>query len=162
MCEIRQCAPMGHSTLWLLDYSIDWHIYSKLQEVENIDVLHTLGVHLICNQFWHCPFCNVHQIWQPEELHQMLLASIKDLSHLLLIYLIARQSTINLTINSHWYHNIQVGSTSPNNSIHCKLAPGRETVSGEWSEQWQLNGLKFLSAPRMMGMLQCKQTLVKW
>jgi len=90
MCEIPKGAPMGHSSFRPLDISRDQHIYSELLEDNHIDALHTLGVHPICNQFWQYPLCNVYRLWQPDELHQLLLGSVKDLLHWLLKYLKAR------------------------------------------------------------------------
>jgi len=63
----------------------------ELLEVNNIDALHTLGVHPIRNQFWQYPLCNVNRVWQPDELHQLLLGLVKDLLNWLLKYLKARQ-----------------------------------------------------------------------
>jgi hypothetical protein len=60
-----------------------------LDETE-INVLHTLGVHPICNQFLQYPLCNVYRPWQPDELHQLLLDLVKALLHWLLKYLKAR------------------------------------------------------------------------
>jgi hypothetical protein len=90
MCEIPKGAPMGHSSFRPLDNSRDQHIYSELLEDNNIDALHTLGVHPIRNQFWQYPLCNVYRLWQPDELHQLLLGLVKDLLHWLLKYLKAR------------------------------------------------------------------------
>jgi len=56
----------------------------------NIDALHTLGVHPIRNQFWQYPLCNVYPLRQPDELHPLLLGLVKDLLHWLLKYLNAR------------------------------------------------------------------------
>jgi len=42
------------------------------------------------NQFWQFPLCNVYQLWQPDELHQLLLGLVKDLLHWVLKYLKAR------------------------------------------------------------------------
>jgi len=50
----------------------------ELQEDNDIDALHTLGVHPIRNQFWQYSFCNVFPLWQPDELHQLLLGIVKD------------------------------------------------------------------------------------
>jgi len=52
MCEISKAVPMGHSTFRPLNTSSNQHIYSELLEDNNIDSLHTLGVHPIRNQFW--------------------------------------------------------------------------------------------------------------
>jgi len=90
MCEIPKGAPMGHSTFRPLDNSRDQHIYLELLEDTHIDALHTLGVHPIRNQFWQYPLCNVYRLWQPDELHQLLLGLVKDLLHWLLQYLKAR------------------------------------------------------------------------
>jgi hypothetical protein len=56
-------------------------------EDNNIDTLHTVGVHPIRNQFWQNPLCNAYRLWQPDELHQLLLGLINDLLHWLLKYL---------------------------------------------------------------------------
>jgi len=87
MCDIAKGAPMGHSTFRPLDNSRDQHIYSELLEDNDIDAIHTLGVHPICNQFWQYPLCNVYRLWQPDELHQLLLGLVKDLLHWQLKYL---------------------------------------------------------------------------
>jgi len=81
---------MGHSTCRGLNNSQDQHVYSELLDETNIDVLHTLHVHPIHNQFWQFPLCNVYRLWQPDELHQLLLGLVKDLLHWLLKYLKAR------------------------------------------------------------------------
>jgi len=91
MCEIPKGAPMGHSTFQPLNNSRDQHIYSELLEDNNIDALHTLGVHPIRNQLWQYPLCKVYRLWQPDELHQLVLGLVKDLLHWLLKYLKARQ-----------------------------------------------------------------------
>jgi hypothetical protein len=90
MGEIPKGVPMGQSTFRPLDNARDLHIYSELLKDNHIDALHTLGIHPICNQFWQCPLCNVYQLWQPDELHQLLLGLVKDLLHWLLKYLKAR------------------------------------------------------------------------
>jgi hypothetical protein len=90
MCEIPKGAPMGHSTFRSLDDSREQHIYMDLLEDNNIDALNTVGVHPICNEFWQYPLCNVYWLWQPNELHQLLLGLVKDLLHWLLNYLKAR------------------------------------------------------------------------
>jgi len=78
MCQIPKGAPMGHSTVWPLDNRSDPHIYLEHQDKTNIDVLHSLGVHPLCNQFWQYHLGNVYRLLQPEELHQLLLGSFKD------------------------------------------------------------------------------------
>jgi len=90
LCEIPKGAPMGHLSFRPLDKTRDQHIYSELLEDNNIDVLHNLGVHPIRNQFWQYPLCNVYRLWQPDEMHQLLLGLVKDLLHWLLKYLKAR------------------------------------------------------------------------
>jgi len=87
VCEIPNGAPMGRSTFRLLDNSRDQPIHLELLEDNYIDTLHTLGVHPIRNQFWQYPLCNVYWLWQPDELHQLLLGLVKDLLHWLLKYL---------------------------------------------------------------------------
>jgi len=90
MCEIPEGTPMGHSTCRALDNSWEQHVHSELLDETSIDVLHTLHVHPIHNQFWQFPLCNVYRLWQPDELHQLLLGLVKDLLHWLLKYLKAR------------------------------------------------------------------------
>jgi len=87
MCEIPNGAPMGHSTIRPLHNPSDQDVYSELLDETNIDSLHTLGVHPIPNHFWQYPLCNVYRLWQPDELHQLLLGLVKDLLHWLLKYL---------------------------------------------------------------------------
>jgi hypothetical protein len=91
MAYVRKGAPMGHSTIRPLDNSRDHHIYLELLEDNNIAALHTLGVHPIRNQFCQFPLCNVYRLWQPDELHQLLLGLGKDLLHWLVKYRKARQ-----------------------------------------------------------------------
>jgi hypothetical protein len=90
MCHIPKDAPMWHSTFRLLDNLRDQHIYSKLLEDNHIDALLTLSVHPISHQFWKYPLCNIYRLWQPNELHQLLLGLVKDLLHWRLEYLKAR------------------------------------------------------------------------
>jgi len=90
MCEILKAAPMGHSTFRPLDNLRDQHIYSELLQDNNNHALHTVGVHPIRNQFWQYPLCNVYRLWQPDELHQLLLGLVKDLLRWLLKCLKAR------------------------------------------------------------------------
>jgi len=90
MCEIPKGALMGYSTFQPLDNSRDQHIHSKLLEDNDFDALHTLGVRPIRNQLWQYPLCNVYRLWQPDELHQLLLGLVKDLLHWLLKCLKAR------------------------------------------------------------------------
>jgi coproporphyrinogen III oxidase-like Fe-S oxidoreductase len=81
---------MGHSTFHSPNNSRDQHVYSELLDKTNLDVLHSLYVHPICNQFCQFPFCNVYQVWRPDELNQLLLGLVKDLLHWLLKYQQAR------------------------------------------------------------------------
>jgi hypothetical protein len=90
MCAIPNGAPMGYSTFKPLDYARNQQIYSGLLEDNHIDALHTVDVHPIRNQFWQYPLCNVYQLLQPHELHQLLLGLVKDLLHWLLKFLKAR------------------------------------------------------------------------
>jgi hypothetical protein len=90
MCEIPKGASMGHTTCRSLDNSRDQHVYSELLAKTNTAVLHSLHVHPIRNQFWQFPLCDVYQLWQPDELHQLLLGLVKDLLHWLLNYLKGR------------------------------------------------------------------------
>ena len=90
MCEIANCAPMGHSIIESLETSSDQHVYSELLDEANIDLLHTLGVDWIRNQIWRYPPCNVYRLWQPDEFPQLLLGFVQDWLHWLLKYLNAR------------------------------------------------------------------------
>jgi len=90
MCEIPEVVPMGHSTFRPLDNSRDQYMYSQQPEDNIIDVLHTLDVRPIRNQFWQYPLCNVYRLWQPDELQQLLLGFVRDLLHWLLKDLKAR------------------------------------------------------------------------
>jgi hypothetical protein len=91
MCEIPKGVSMGHSTFRPLDNSRDQHIYSELLEDNTIDALHTLGVCPIYNEFWQYPLGTLYRLWQPDELHQLLLGLVRYLLHWLLKYLKARQ-----------------------------------------------------------------------
>jgi len=84
MCEIPEGVPMGCSTFWPLDIPSDQHVYLELLDETNIDILHTLGVQTICEQFWQYPLCDVYCLCQPDELHQQLLGLVNDLLHWLL------------------------------------------------------------------------------
>jgi hypothetical protein len=77
MWETPKGALMGHSTFRPLDNSKHQHIYPNLVEDPKIDALHTLGVHPIRNQFWQFSLCNLYPLWQPDELHQLLLCVVK-------------------------------------------------------------------------------------
>jgi hypothetical protein len=90
MCEIPKGGLRGHSTFPPLDDSINQHIDSELRADNLIDALHALGVHPIHNLFWQYPLFNVYQLWQPDELHHLLLGLVKDLLHWMLKYLKAR------------------------------------------------------------------------
>jgi len=81
---------MGHSTFRPLDNPQDRHVYLELLDETNINVLHTLGVYPMRNQFSQYPLCNIYRLWQPDELHQLLLGLVKDSLHWLLEYLKAR------------------------------------------------------------------------
>jgi len=87
VCGIPKGVLMGHSSFRPLHNSRDQQIYLELLEDNNIHALHTVGVHPIRNQFWQYPLCNVYHLWQPDELHQLLLGLVKDLLHWLLKYL---------------------------------------------------------------------------
>jgi hypothetical protein len=47
-------------------------------------------IYILLMQFWQYPLCNVYLVWQPDELHQLLLGLVQDLLHRLLKYLKAR------------------------------------------------------------------------
>jgi len=75
---------MGHSIFRPLDNSIDQYIFSELMEHNNIDPLPTLVVRPIRNHIWQHPLYNIYRLWQPDELHQLLIGLVKDLVHWLL------------------------------------------------------------------------------
>jgi len=75
---------MGRSMYPAVDNSEDQNVYSVFQNETNIDVLHTICVHPIPNQFRQYPLCSVYQLGQPDEIHQLLLGLVKDLLHWLL------------------------------------------------------------------------------
>jgi len=80
----------GAPTFRPLDTPRDQHVYLEPLDEIDIDDLHTLRVHPICNQFWQYPLSNVYRLWQPDELHQLLLGKVKNLLHWMLEYLKAR------------------------------------------------------------------------
>jgi hypothetical protein len=67
ICEIPNGAPMGHSTFRTLENSRNHHMYTELLEDDHVDVLHTLGVNPIRNQFRQYPLCNVYRLWQSDK-----------------------------------------------------------------------------------------------
>ena len=86
MGDIPNRAPIGDSTVRPLDFPRDQDVYLELLDKTDINVLHTLGVHAIRNQFWQYPLWNVYRLSQPDELHQLLLGLVSDLLHWLLKY----------------------------------------------------------------------------
>jgi len=110
LCEVLQGALMGHSTFRLLDSSRDQHIHVELQMYSNIDSLHSVGVHPICNQFWQYPLCKVYQLWQSDELPQLLLGLVKDILKLLLKYVKSRNGKdqfVNWFTSVPWCRSLQ-------------------------------------------------------
>jgi len=117
---------MGYSTFWPLDNPRDQHVYLELLDDTNIDVLHTRGVYPICNQVRQYPLCNVYRLGQPDELHQLLLALVKDLLYWLHKYLKARHDKDqfdNWFASVPWYPGLQRFSK-----------PFDSMTSGSW--QW--------------------------
>jgi len=90
MCVIPKGTPKGHLTFRTVDHSIHQYYNLALLEETYVDVSSAQGVHPIHNQFWHYPLCNVYQLWQSDELHQLLLGLVKALLYWLFKYLIAR------------------------------------------------------------------------
>ena len=90
MCEIPHSAPMGHPAVKPLDNRRGQNFYPELLDETNIDVLHTPGIHQIHNLFWQYPLWNVYRLWQPDQLHQLLLGLVQDFLHWLLKYLTTR------------------------------------------------------------------------
>jgi hypothetical protein len=68
----------GIPTFCPLDNSSDQYVLLKFPPESDIEVLSTIGVHQICNQFWQYSLCNIYQLWQPPALHQVLLKLRKD------------------------------------------------------------------------------------
>jgi len=83
----------------------------------NIDVLHTLRIHPICNPFLQFPLCNVHQLWQSDKLHQLLLGLVKDLLLWLLEGLNARTVKDQFDNRFTLVPRYPASSTSLNHSI---------------------------------------------
>jgi len=81
MYKILKGALLDNSTFQLLDNPTYLNVYSELLDETTTDILHTLGVHPICKQFWQYPLCDVYHLCQPDELHQLLLDLVKDLLH---------------------------------------------------------------------------------
>jgi hypothetical protein len=89
-CEILKDSLMESSTFWPLDNPRDQEVYLDFLDKTNIDVLHSLIVHPIQNQFWQYSRCNVCWLCQPDEYHQLLIGLVKDLLYWVLEYLKAR------------------------------------------------------------------------
>jgi hypothetical protein len=87
ICESPKGTQMGLSTCQALENSRDWHVDSEFMEDNIIVVLHTLPFLPIHNQFWQFPLCNMYQLWELDELHQLLLDLVKDIFHRLHKYL---------------------------------------------------------------------------
>jgi hypothetical protein len=94
----------------------------------NINVLHTLGVHRIHNQFWQYPLCNVYYLWQPDELLQPLIDLVKYLLHWLLKYLQVRNVKDQLHNQFTSLPDSQASNSSLNHLIRRKVAPGRDQI----------------------------------
>jgi len=91
MCEYRTSALVGNSPYWPRDGSGDHCLYFPFLDRTNMDALDTLGVHPISGQFWHYPLCNVYQLWQHDDSHQLLLSFVRVLLPWLLRCLKARK-----------------------------------------------------------------------
>jgi hypothetical protein len=90
MADSPKGVPMGHSTFEPLDNRRDQHIYPNLLEDKNIDAKHYSGVRQISNQLRQYHLCHIDCLWQPNELHQLLLVSVKLILHWQLKYQTAR------------------------------------------------------------------------
>jgi len=160
MCEIPKGALMGHSTFRPLNNPRDQFVYLELPDKTNIHVLHTLGVHPIWNQFWQYSLCNVYRLWQPDELHQLLLGLVKDLLRWQLKYLKARNVKNQF---DNWFTSVPQYL-----GLQCfhKRFDWMNSSSWEGKQIWcmirTLAVLQFLPAPRMTGKLWSKQHLMKW
>jgi len=148
MFEIPKGALMGHSTLRPLDNPRDRHIYLELLDETNIDVVHTLDVHPICNQFWQYPLCKVYWLWQPDELHQLLLGLVKDILHWLLKYLKAR--------NVKDQFDNRFTSVPQNPSLQRFSQPFDSMKSGSWQGK-EIRGMIRTLAVSCTPILDCSQ-----
>ena len=90
ICENPKGGPMEDSTFRPLDDSRDPQIDLELLEDNDIDALHTLGVRTFRKRIWLYSLFNVYHLWQPDELHQLLLGLFKDLLHWLIKFLKTR------------------------------------------------------------------------
>jgi len=126
MWEIPKGALTEHSTFQPLNDLRDQHIYLELLDKPYVNVLHTLGVHPIWNEFWQYPSWIFYRLWQPVELHQLLLGLVKDLLHWLIKHLKTRNvkdQFDNWFTSVPRYPSLQQFSKS---SDSMKAAPGRE------------------------------------
>ena len=151
MCEIPKGVPMGHSTLGPLNNPRDQDAYSDLVEETSIDVLYTLGVYPIRNQFWRYPFAMSISFGSRMNCIRYSWVQLRT-------YCTGCSNTwklemwrVTLAMSSHRYHYIGASSSSLNHSIPWKSAPGWEKICGAWSEHWQWIALQFLTAAKMMG-----------
>jgi hypothetical protein len=76
--EIPKGVLMGHSGQQKIFNSRDQGPYRELLDHEQIDELIPSGVLSFPDKFWQHPLCNVYRLWQPDELHQLLMGLVKD------------------------------------------------------------------------------------
>jgi len=139
MYAISKGAPMGYSTVWPLDNSRDQQVYLELLDETNIDVLHTLHVHPIRNQFWQFSLCNFYRLWQPDE---FLLGLVKDILHWLLKYLEARNVKDQF---DNWFTSVP---QYPDILLFSKSFDSMKSSYWEGKEIWgMIRTLPVISAP---------------
>jgi len=100
------------------------------------------------NQFSQFPLCNVYQLWQPDELHQLLLGLVKDLLHWLLKYLKAR--------NVKDQFDNQFTSVPRYPGLQCFSKPFDSTKSGSWQGK-EIRGMIRTLAVNCAPILDCSK-----
>jgi len=134
MLEIPTGVPIGRSTVWPVEHPHDPHVYWERLDETNIKVLHNLGVYPICNLFWQYPLCNIYRLMNSISCSWVQFRT--DCTGCSNTWKL-EMSRINLTIDSHQYHDMQASDASLNHLIRWKVTPGRELTSRGWSEHWQ-------------------------
>jgi hypothetical protein len=85
----------------------------------------TQEISMFTQSFWtNLPLCNVYRLWQPDELHQLLLGLVKDLLHWLLKYVKAR--------NVKDQFDNQFTSVRRYPGLQCFSKPFNSMKSGSW------------------------------
>lgn len=105
-----------------------WSVWMK----HIVNVLYTIRDHPIWNLFWQYPFCNVYLLWEPDELHQLLLGLGKDLSHWLLKYFKAR-------IGRNDFDNIfTLVLRYPDLQLFSKSCNSLNSIPRQWNVFWSM------------------------